>query len=55
MLVVSNTSPVSNLAVINRLDFLRRRYGVVRIPPEVAVELGALTHPAGRQRMQIVG
>ena len=52
MLVVSNTSPISNLAIIGRLDFLRRRYEIVRIPSEVAVELAALTHPAGLQRIQ---
>jgi hypothetical protein len=52
MLVVSNTSPVSNLAIIDRLDFLRRRYDIVRIPPAVAGELAALTHPTGRQRIQ---
>jgi len=28
MRVVSNTSPISNLAIIGRLDLLRRRYGV---------------------------
>ena len=48
MRVVSNTSPISNLAIIGRLDFLQRRYGVVRIPPAVAAELGALTHAAAR-------
>jgi predicted nucleic acid-binding protein len=47
MLIVSNTSPISNLAVVGRLEFLRRRWAVVRIPPAVAVELAALTHPAG--------
>ena len=47
MLVVSNTSPISNLAIIGRLDFLRQRYVSVLIPAEVAVELAALTHPAG--------
>jgi uncharacterized protein len=52
MLVVSNTSPVSNLAIIGRLDFLRRRYDIVRIPSAVAVELAALTHPAGSQCIQ---
>lgn len=52
MLVVSNTSPISNLAIIGRLDFLLRRYGTVHIPPEVADELAALTHPAGSQRIQ---
>ena len=28
MRVVSNTSPISNLAIIGRLDLLKRRYGV---------------------------
>jgi len=53
MLVVSNTSPVSNLAIIGRLDFLRWRYAVVRIPPAVVGELAALSHVAGSQRIQI--
>lgn len=44
MRAVSNTSPISNLAIIGRLDFLRRRYGSVRIPPAVARELSALSH-----------
>ena len=52
MLVVSNTSPLSNLAIIGRLDFLRRRYEIVRIPAEVAVELAVLTHPAGLKCIQ---
>lgn len=51
MLAVSNTSPVSNLAVIGRLDFLQRRYGTVSIPPAVAKELEALTHPEGSRRI----
>jgi len=52
MLIVSNTSPISNLAVIGRLEFLQRRYGLIRIPSAVADELGALTHPAGVQHIQ---
>jgi predicted nucleic acid-binding protein len=52
MLVVSNTSPVSNLAIVGRLDFLRQRYTVVRIPPAVAEELAALTHAAGALRIK---
>jgi hypothetical protein len=52
MLVVSNTSPISNLAVVGRLEFLRRWYAVVRIPPAVADELAALTHPAGSLRIK---
>ena len=39
MRVVSNTSPISNLAIIGRLSLLRQRYGRVAVPPEVAREL----------------
>ncbi len=46
MRVVSNTSPISNLAIIGRLSFLRQRYGRVTVPPEVARELRALSHVA---------
>jgi hypothetical protein len=52
MLAVSNTSPVSNLAIIGRLEFLQRRYGLVRIPPAVQNELAALTHPNGFKSIQ---
>ena len=51
MRVVSNTSPLSNLAIIGRLDFLKQRYGTVRIPPVVARELSALSHPAAQARL----
>jgi len=51
MRVVSNTSPVSNLAIIGRLEFLKRRYGKVRIPPAVAKELSALTHHAAKSHI----
>jgi predicted nucleic acid-binding protein len=44
MHVVSNTSPLSNLAVIRRLDLLRERYGRVTIPAEAWSELSALRH-----------
>jgi hypothetical protein len=52
MRVVSNTSPISNLAIIERLELLRQRYGTVRIPPAVADELSRLSHPAGKLRIQ---
>lgn len=39
MRVVSNTSPISNLAIIDRLDLLYRRYTTVSIPGIVADEL----------------
>ncbi len=38
MLVVSNTSPVSNLAVIGRLELLRAQFDQVLIPPAVVAE-----------------
>ncbi len=52
MLVVSNTSPVSNLAIIGRLGLLRERYGRVLIPPAVKSELDALTHPGGKSGVE---
>lgn len=51
MRVVSNTSPLSNLAIIGRLDLLKQRYGVVQIPPAVAAELSRLSHVAGKTRI----
>lgn len=51
MRVVSDTSPLSNLAIIGRLDLLKQRYGTVRIPPAVAQELSALSHPVAKGRI----
>ena len=51
MRVVSDTSPISNLAIIGHLDLLKRRYGAVRIPPAVASELSALSHPAAKAQI----
>lgn len=51
MRVVSNTSPLSNLAIVNRLQLLRERYGRIIVPPAVQRELHALAHPAGRARL----
>jgi predicted nucleic acid-binding protein len=42
MLVVSDTSALSNLAIIDRLDLLREQFGSVHMPPAVAAELKAL-------------
>lgn len=39
MNVVSNTSPISNLAIIGRLDLLAQMYGYVIIPQEVWHEI----------------
>jgi len=43
MLAVSNTSPVSNLAFIGRLELLKSQFSTVWIPDAVAKELTA--HP----------
>lgn len=48
MLVVSNTSPLSNLAVIGRLDLVREQFRQVCVPPAVKRELTALSHAAGQ-------
>ncbi len=48
MRVVSDTSPLSNLAIIGRLPLLRERYGRVVFPREVEAELNRLSHPGGR-------
>ena len=52
MRVVSNTSPICNLAIIGRLELLPRRYGGGSIPREVALELGAMSHQAARSQIQ---
>jgi predicted nucleic acid-binding protein len=39
MRVVSNTSPILNLAIVGRLDVLRQQFGTVSIPREVHEEL----------------
>ena len=52
MRVVSNTSPISNLAIIGRLHLLRERYACVVIPSAVRAELLGLTHPAGKAAIE---
>ena len=51
MLVVSNTSPLSNLALIGRLELLREQVGSVHIPPAVRAEIARHPHPDSRQRL----
>jgi len=46
MVVVSNTSPLSNLAIVGRLDLLRDQFGAVLVPPAVRRELIQLRHGA---------
>ena len=52
MLVVSNTSPLSNLAIIGRLELVREQLGNVVIPPAVRAELGRNPHPAARAALE---
>lgn len=42
MTIVSNTSPITNLAAIERLDLLEKLYGRVLVPQAVMAELGAM-------------
>jgi uncharacterized protein len=51
MRAVSNTSPISNLAILGRLELLKQRYGTVLIPSAVATELNALSHPQAKARI----
>jgi len=44
MVVVSNTSPLSNLAIIGRLALLRDQFGAVLVPSAVRRELNLLRH-----------
>jgi uncharacterized protein len=48
MLVVSDTSAVSNLAVIGRLRLLEEAFGLVMVPTAVLNELTNLSHPDGK-------
>jgi predicted nucleic acid-binding protein len=52
MPVVSNTSPILNLAVIDQLDQLRRQFGEVLIPEAVLSELGLDAHLPGTKAIQ---
>jgi len=48
MLVASNTSPISNLAIIGRLDLLRTQFREIWIPGAVEAELSQLADPAAQ-------
>jgi uncharacterized protein len=39
MLIVSNTSPILNLAIIGQLELIRQQFTQISIPPGVAAEL----------------
>lgn len=48
MLVVSDTTALSNLAVIGRLELVRSQFGRVLVPEAVVAELQALSRVGGR-------
>jgi uncharacterized protein len=52
MLVVSNTSPLSNLAIIARLDLLREQLGTVTIPASVRTELDRLPNAEAKSSLE---
>lgn len=52
MPVVSNTSPISNLALIERLDLLRDQFGTILIPEAVERELKALLSTRPQLRLK---
>jgi len=52
MQVVSNTSPLSALAIIGRLWLLRAQFGTIRIPKAVWTELSRLEHATGKQALE---
>ena len=52
MPVVSNTSPLLNLAIIDQLDLLRQQFLEVLIPPIVLAELNPVTDYPGTERIQ---
>jgi hypothetical protein len=47
MIVVSNTSPISNLAAVGQLTLLRQLYGRVIIPQSVYDEFGDMPSSVG--------
>ena len=48
MVVVSNTSPLSNLAIIGRLSLLEDQLGEILVPAAVRGELEKLKNDHGR-------
>ena len=52
MVVASNTSPISNLAVIGRLSLLRSQFREIWIPGAVQSELHQLSDPAALKEIQ---
>ena len=55
MPVVSNTSPILNLAIINQLDLLRQQFGVLVIPLAVLGECKLETQAGFRLAPSLIG
>jgi predicted nucleic acid-binding protein len=53
MPVVSNTSPILNLAIVGQLDLLRQQFGQIQIPPAVLDELKIAEARPGSQAVQV--
>jgi predicted nucleic acid-binding protein len=52
MVAVSNTSPISNLAIIGRLDLLRSQFTQVLIPEAVRTELERMPNPDAKTSIE---
>jgi len=52
MLVVSNTSPIMNLAIVGELNLLRQQFGEVIVPPAVVDELRLDTEYPGTDNVR---
>ena len=50
-MVVSDTSPISCLASLDRLDILHSQFGSVNIPPSVSLELSRHPKPGVRSKI----
>ena len=56
MIVVSNISPIVNLACIGQLDILRQLYGSIAIPESVYHEIAVMgSGEAGSREVQTLG
>jgi uncharacterized protein len=53
MVVVSDTSPICNLALIGRLELIRSQFGEVSIPPAVERELDRLAQREAVHAIQL--
>ncbi|NMF86635.1 DUF3368 domain-containing protein [Nodosilinea sp. P-1105] len=52
MRIVSNTSPILNLAIVGQLDLLRQQFGQIQIPPAVLDELKTDEERPGSQSIR---